>query len=442
VQPETRYARVDGDRVAYQIVGEGVDLVLNTGSFSHVDIAWEEPGMALFLRRLASFSRLIRFDRRGTGASDPPPGGRSDPAESYAQELLAVIDAAGTAKPALMGLAPEAGLMALLFAAAHPDHIGALIVVNATAKYTAAPDYPIGLPAAGTAEMVARVEELWGTGEGLAAGVPSRANDERFRRWAGRVQRSIASPRVVQEHLRALLELDARPALHEIQAPTLVLHRREFAFCPIEHGRYLADHIADARFVELPGADGPIFWETPDLALRHVEEFLTGVSSRPEARRVLATVLFTDIVGSTERAAALGDRRWREVLDVHDELIRRNVERWEGRVVKLTGDGALAIFDVPRNAIACAADLDAELGDVGLEIRSGVHTGEVELRDGDVGGIGVHTAARIMALAEPGEILVSRTVRDLVAGSGVGLRDRGTHRLRGLEGEWDVFAVV
>jgi class 3 adenylate cyclase len=242
--------------------------------------------------------------------------------------------------------------------------------------------------------------------------------------------------------LRALLELDARPALHEIQAPTLVLHRREFAFCPIEHGRYLADHIADARFVELPGADGPIFWETPDLALRHVEEFLTGVSSRPEARRVLATVLFTDIVGSTERAAALGDRRWREVLDVHDELIRRNVERWEGRVVKLTGDGALAIFDVPRNAIACAADLDAELGDVGLEIRSGVHTGEVELRDGDVGGIGVHTAARIMALAEPGEILVSRTVRDLVAGSGVGLRDRGTHRLRGLEGEWDVFAVV
>jgi class 3 adenylate cyclase len=433
---------MNGDRIAYQVVGAGpVDLVLNTGSFSHVDIAWEEPGMALFLRRLASFSRLIRFDRRGTGASDPPPAGPRDPAQSYAEEVVAVMDAAGAEKPALMALAPEAGLMALLFAAAHPDRVGALIVVNATAKYTAAPDYPIGLPEAEMSQVIARVEELWGTGEGLAAGVPSRADDERFRRWAARVQRSIASPRVVQEHLRALLELDARPALGGIESPTLVLHRRSFAFCPVEHGRYLAEHIPDARFVELPGADGPIFWETPELALRPIEEFLTGVSGRPEAQRVLATVLFTDIVASTQRAAELGDRRWRELLDVHDALASQSVDRWGGRLVKSTGDGALATFEVPRNAIACAADLRANLDDVGLEIRAGVHTGEVELRDGDVGGIAVHTAARVMAVAEPGEILTSRTVRDLVAGSGVELRDRGTHRLRGLDGEWEVYAV-
>jgi class 3 adenylate cyclase len=432
---------VGPDRIAYQVVGEGPpDLVVTMGSFSHVDVAWEDPQLALFLRRLASFSRLLRFDRRGTGASDPLPAGPLPLWETYADELLAVMGAVGSQRAALLASGPQAGPMALFFAGTRPERTAALVLADATARYLVADDYPIGFPPEATEAMIARAEELWGTEAIAGINAPSRADDERFLRWSARMQRAIASPRVVGAYLGALLEVDVRPILPLIQAPTLVLHHRDFQMLPLAHGRYLAEHIPGARLVELPG-DLPLLWEEPDQALEVIEEFLTGVERPAVSSRVLATVLFTDIVGSTRQAERLGDRRWRALLDTHDQLVGRLVERWGGRLVKTTGDGALATFDGPGRAIGCAAAVGDELRGIGMRIRAGLHTGEVELRDGDVGGIAVHIAARVLAAAGPGEILVSRTVRDLVAGSDVELEDRGGHHLKGVEGTWQLFAV-
>jgi class 3 adenylate cyclase len=428
VQPETTYARLGDDRIAYQVLGDGPDLVATLGAFGHVDLQWEDPGTAVFLRRLASFSRLILFDRRGTGASDPLPEPMPPPWETYAEEVAAVMDAAGSRRAALMATTAEAGPMALFF--------------DASAKYVAADDYPIGIPPERVEAIISRVEDTWGTAEPITTAIPSRAGDERFRRWVARMQRSMASPRTVHVVLRALFEVDVRPLLPLVRAPTLVLHRRDFPLLPLEHGRYLAEHLPNARLVELPGADGPLMWETPELTLGLIEEFLTGVKGTVPASRVLATVLFTDIVASTERAANLGDRRWRELLQVHDDLGTRLVEQWGGRVVKSTGDGLLATFDGPGRAIACASALRDQLADIDLPIRAGLHAGEVELRDGDdVGGIAVHIAARIMAEAGSGEVVVSRTVRDLVAGSDLLLEDRGTRQLKGVDGDWQLFTV-
>jgi class 3 adenylate cyclase len=443
VQPETKYARLGDDRIAYQVLGEGPpDLVLTMGAFGHVDLQWEDPGIALFLRRLASFTRLVAFDRRGTGASDPLPDDAPPPWEAYADEVTAVLDAVGSRQAALMATTAEAGPMALFFAATRPERTSALIVGNATARYVAADDYPIGIPPEQAEAIISRVEDTWGTGDRIADGIPSRAGDERFRRWMARIQRSIASPRTVHTFLRALFQVDVRPLLPLIQAPTLVLHRRDFPLLPIEHGRYLAEHIPGARLVELPGSDGPLAWETPELTLRHIEEFLTGAPRTAPTSRVLATVLFTDIVASTERAAELGDRRWRELLQVHDDLANRLVERWGGRVVKTTGDGMLATFDGPGQAIGCVVALRDQLGDIDVQVRAGLHAGEVELRGDDVGGIAVHIASRVMATAGAGEIVVSRTVRDLVAGSDITLQDRGSRRLKGVDGVWQLFAVA
>jgi class 3 adenylate cyclase len=441
VQPETTYARLGDDRIAYQVLGDGPDLVATLGAFGHVDLQWEDPGTAVFLRRLASFSRLILFDRRGTGASDPLPEPMPPPWETYAEEVAAVMDAAGSRRAALMATTAEAGPMALFFAATRPERTSALVLGNASAKYVAADDYPIGIPPERVEAIISRVEDTWGTAEPITTAIPSRAGDERFRRWVARMQRSMASPRTVHVVLRALFEVDVRPLLPLVQAPTLVLHRREFPLLPLEHGRYLVEHLPNARLVELPGADGPLMWETPELTLGLIEEFLTGVRATVPATRVLATVLFTDIVASTERAATLGDRRWRELLQVHDDLGTRLVEQWGGRVVKSTGDGLLATFDGPGRAIACASAFREQLADIGLQIRAGLHAGEVELRGDDVGGIAVHIAARIMAEAGPGEVVVSRTVRDLVAGSDLRLEDRGTRQLKGVDGDWQLFTV-
>ena len=441
MQPETRYARLGEDRLAYQVLGEGPDLVLTMGAFGHVDLMWEDPGVALFLRRLASFSRLIYFDRRGTGASDPLPEKMPPPWEAYADEVTAVMDAVGSRQAALMATTAEAGPMALFFAATRPERTSALVLGNASARYLADDDYPIGFEREYADRLISGVEESWGTGSRLADGIPSRAGDERFRRWMAKVQRSIASPRTVHVFLRSMFDVDVRSLLPLVQAPTLVLHRRDFRLLPVEHGRYLAEHIPNARLVELPGADGPLTWEYPEVTLGHIEEFLTGVRGTVPPTRVLATVLFTDIVASTERAAELGDRRWRELLQVHDDLGTRLVERWGGRVVKSTGDGLLATFDGPGRAIAGAVALRDQLADIDVQIRAGLHAGEVELRGDDVGGIAVHIAARIMAEAGPGEVVVSRTVRDLVAGSDRQLEDRGSHQLKGVAGDWQLFAV-
>jgi class 3 adenylate cyclase len=441
VQPETRYARLGDDRIAYQMLGQGPpDLVVTLNSFGHIDIAWEDPGFALFLRTLASFSRLILFDRRGTGASDPLPQGSLPPWESYGEDLVAVLDEVGSEQAAIMGQL-DASPMAIFFAATRPERTSALILANASAKYTASDDYPIGVPPEVAEAIVAQLDQLWGT-EAMVLQVPSRANDERFRRWIAKAQRTVGSPRIVQAYMRAMFEVDARPILPLIHAPTLVLHRSNVQFIPIQHGRYLAEHIPGAKLIELPGVEGPLVWEMPQLTLDHVQEFLTGVGRVAEPTRVLSTVLFTDIVGSTERAAALGDRRWREVLNVHDELAHRLIEEFGGRLVKTTGDGILATFDGPGRAIQCAAALRDELAGIGVGIRAGLHTGEVELRDHDVGGLAVHIAARVMAAAAPGETLTSRTVQDLVVGSDIVLEDRGTHRLKGIADPWQLYTVA
>jgi class 3 adenylate cyclase len=440
VQPETRYARLGRDRIAYQVLGQGPpDLVLAVGVT--VDVVWEDPGAALWLRTLASFSRVILFDRRGSGASDPLPSDPLPPWESYAEELDAVMDAVGSERAAFFADLLD-GPTALLFAGTRPQRTSALILVHTSAKYVASDDYPIGIPIEVAEALLAQIDQLWGTEAIAAIWVPSRAGDERFRRWFAKVQRAGGSPRGALASLRALLELDVRPILPLIQAPTLILHRKDFQGVPIEHGRYLAEHIPHAKLVELPGADLTLVWEAPELALDLIEEFLTGVRRSPEPTRVLATVLFSDIVGSTEQASRLGDRRWRELLNVHDDLARQLIEEFGGQLVKTTGDGMLATFDGPGRGIRCAAALRDELRGIGVQIRVGLHTGEVEQRDSDVGGIAVHIAARVMAVAGPGEILTSRTGRDLVVGSDIALDDCGVHPLKGVEGGWQLFTVT
>jgi class 3 adenylate cyclase len=442
VQPETRYAWLGRDRIAYQVLGQGPpDLVEIPGSFTHVDLVWEDPAAALFLRRLASFSRLIQFDRLGMGASDPLSLERLPPWESYAEQLAAVLDEVGS-DSAVIQAGGDAGSMAMYFAATRPERTRALILVHTTARYLVASDYPIGIPPEAFEAALDQFDRLWGTEAAVAVLVPSRADDERFRRWFAKLMRGTASPRAAQAFLRAALEIDARPFLPLIQAPTLLLHRTGIPNVPLEHGRFLAEHIAGAKLVELAGSDFALPWQGADVALDHIEEFLAGLRRPPPPTRVLSTVLVTDIVASTEQAGRLGDRRWRELLDVHEELARRVVEEFQGQLVKTTGDGILATCDGPGRGIGCAAAVKDELGGIGLHVRAGLHTGEVELRDGDVGGIAVHIAARVMAAAGPGEILTSRTVRDLTVGSDIVLDDRGIQSLRGVEGTWQLFAVV
>jgi class 3 adenylate cyclase len=440
VQPETTFAWLGRDRIAYQVLGQGPpDLVMTGASLGHLDIAWEDPGLALFLRSLASFSRVILFNRRGTGASDPLPPDPLPAWESYAEELAAVLDAVGSQRTAILA---ELDAAAIFFAGTRPQRTSALILVHTSAKGLASQDYPIGVPAEVAEALLAQFDQLWGTEAMAARLVPSRAEDARFRRWFAKAQRTSLSPRAAQPYVRAMLEVDVRPILPLVQAPTLILHRRDVQSLSVEQGRYLAEHIPEARLVLLPGADATLVWEAPELALDLIQQFLTGVHRPVEPNRVLATVLFSDIVASTKQASQLGDRRWRELLNVHDELARRLVEEFGGRLVKMTGDGLLATFDGPGRGIRCAAALRDELGGISVQLRVGLHTGEVELRDGDVGGIAVHIAARVMAAAGPGEILTSKTVRDLIVGSDIVLEDRGTHPLRGVEGTWQLFEVV
>lgn len=438
--PETRYAKADdGVHIAYQVFGEGpFDLVVVPGFISHVEMAWEDEGLARCLERLAAFSRVIMFDKRGTGMSDRTE--RLPDVDRRMLDIEAVMRAAGAAQAALLAVS-EGGPMAILFAAAHPERTRALVLWGTYARMTVAPDYAIGMPADQLYEFAQYLESRWGTGVGLTSWAPSVAHDPGAREFFGRVQRVGSSPGAAMALLTSYLDIDVRAALPLVHAPTLVLHRTGDRMVPLEHGHYLAEHIEGARLVEFEGTDH--FWWTEDgeRIVEEAEEFLTGTRSVSEPDRVLASVLFTDIVDSTRRAAEVGDKAWKVVLDQHDALSRRQVERHRGRLVKTTGDGILATFDGPARSVRCARAICDGAHSLGIEIRAGLHTGEVELRGDDVSGLGVHIASRIEALAEPGEVLVSRTVTDLVVGSGIAFDDRGEHDLKGVPGTWKLFAV-
>ena len=438
----TRYARSGDVSIAYQVAGDGpLDVVFVPGFVSHVEFGWELPGWGPAWRRLASFARLIVFDKRGTGLSDRTM--LVPTLEERMDDVRAVMDAAGSKRAALIGLS-EGGPMALLFAATYPDRTSALVLWGSFARTAAAPDYPIGYPDELAARVFEEVSERWGEGEMLATIAFSRMpTDEPTREFLGRVERNSATPNAAAAALRFGQETDVRHVLPAIAVPTLVVHRTGDPLVSIAQGRYLAEHIPGARMLELPGDFhvGGHPGANDDL-LEEVQEFLTGArATAPEVDRILATILFTDIVGSTQQAAALGDRRWRDVLDAHDAAVRRELVRFRGRELKTTGDGFFAAFDGPARAIRCGQAIAAAARGLGLEVRAGLHTGECELRGGDLAGLAVHIGARVATLAGPGEVLVTSTVRDLVVGSGIEFDERGEQALRGVPDTWRTFAV-
>jgi class 3 adenylate cyclase len=447
MQPTTRYARSGDVSIAYQVVGEGpLDLVYVPGWVSHLDLNWEQPSYARFLERLASFSRLILFDKRGTGLSDRVSVESLPTLEERMDDVRAVMDAAGSERAALLG-ASEGGPMCALFAATYPERVRSLVMYGSYARGLPEGDYPWAATRWTTSpdDLEATLEllgETWGEPEELLGfWGPSIAEQEHYRQWWARYLRMSASPAAAAALTLMNHHVDIRPVLPTIRVPTLVLHRAEDSLNLAAGSRYMADRIPGARYVELAGEDHLWFFGDQDALLDEIEQFLTGTRQVRAPDRVLATVMFTDIVGSTERAAELGDERWRELLGSYEALVRAELERFRGREIKMLGDGVLATFDGPARAIRCARTISEKVRALGIEIRAGLHTGECEMRNGDVGGIAVHTGARVSATAASGEVLVSNTVKDLVAGSGIEFQDRGLHQLKGVPGEWRLFAV-
>ena len=440
-RPMTRYARSGDVGIAYQVIGEGeTDLVVAFPFVSHLDLLWESPPQAHFIRRLASFARVVLFDRRGVGLSDPVDGAAT--LEERMDDVRAVMDAAGSERAALLGMS-EGAMMCMLFAATYPERTAALVLWGAMARSTEADDYPWAPPREALVEAQRELmSPLWGQGATIEVFSPSLADDPRARELQARLERQAASPMRVQQLFEMFLDTDVRGALPLIQAPTLVLQRRHDRAVNYRAARWLAERIEGSRYVELEGQDHfPWVGGGASDALAAVEQFLTGVHPAPTPERVLATVLFTDIVDSTRVATELGDRGWRELLEAHQALVRQCLERYGGREVKTTGDGFLAVFDGPTRAVGCAREIADAMPSLGIQVRAGLHTGEVELMGDDVGGIAVHVAARITALAGPGEVLASRTVRDLAVGSGIDFALFGRHPLRGVPDEWDVYGV-
>ena len=439
MQPKTRYAKSGDVHIAYQVVGDGrLDLVYAPAWIGNMELFWEEPSCARFLKRLASFSRLILFDKRGTGSSD-----RSVEIpiiEQQIDDLTSVMDSVGSERAALLG-ASEGGSLCTLFAATHPERTSALILCGAVATTRWSPETPWALTRETFETWIQTVAREWGGPLAIELFAPSVAHDQRFRDWWARLLRLAASPATAIALLRMLDDIDVRPVLPTIRVPTLVLQCTGDRIVNVENGRYLGRHIPNAKYVELPGADHFPYVGDTDAILAEIEEFLTGARHAPEADRVLATVLFTDIVGSTAHAAGMGDQRWRDLLGSYQALVRGELARSRGREVKTLGDGFLATFDGPARAIRCACAIRDSVRPLGIEIRAGLHTGECELMDDDVGGIAVHIGARVASSAAPSEVLVSSTVKDLVAGSGLRFADRGTHHLHGVPGEWRLFAV-
>ena len=435
---EIRYARSGDINIAYQVVGDApLDLVLVPGFVSHLELDWEHAGYGRLLERLSSFARLIRFDKRGTGLSDRPHG--LPDLETRMDDVRCVMDAVGSERAALVGYS-EGGPMTLLFAATYPGRTSALVVYGTYAKRRDPDDdYPWAPTWEARQEAAAEIEREWGTEADLGTMAPNA--DAALRRWWAQRARASASPGAARDLILMNSAIDIRHVLPTIRVPTLVLHRTEDRDSRPEEGRYIADRIPGARFVALPGEDH-LPAVDPDQVVDEIEEFLTGVRPSVPIDRVLATVLFTDVVGSTERAVELGDRRWRELLDEHNRVVRRELERFRGREIDTAGDGFLATFDGPARAVRCAQSIAEAVRAVGLEIRAGVHTGEIELAGDDVRGIAVHTGARVAAKADAGEVLVSSTVKDLVAGSGIEFRERGVYELKGVPGEWRLYAAA
>lgn len=437
--PEIRYAKSGDVSVAYSVFGDGpLDLVVVPGFISHAELAWDDPGIRRFFERLASFARVIPFDKRGTGLSDR---GVAHTIDDYANDINAVMDAAGSKQAAVFGMS-EGASAALLHAATFPERVTALALYGGYARIAWADDYPIGVPVEGLRQTAEYISERWGTGVSLGAWAPSVAHDDHYRRWWAQFQRLSASPRDVRSIIGAYEFVDVRPALSLISAPTLVVHRKGDRMVPVEMGRYIADHVAGAKFVELEGSDHFFWTQGPDALLDEVEEFLTGARRSPEPTRKLATVLFTDIVASTELASSLGDRAWRDLLERHDAMIRRALDRFSGREIKTTGDGFLATFDSPTAAIRAGEAIKGGATGIGCEVRVGIHTGEIEIIGEDVGGIAVHIARRVADLAGAGQLFVSPTVPGVVVGSGIEFTSQGSHTLKGVPGEWALSSVT
>jgi pimeloyl-ACP methyl ester carboxylesterase len=435
--PEVRYARSGDVNIAYAFVGDGpFDLVLVPGFISHLELDWEEPRYAHFLERLASFSRLILFDKRGTGLSDRPAG--LPDLETRMDDVRAVMDAVGSASAALLGYS-EGGPMSCLFAATYPDRTAALVLYGTYAKRcNPDPDYPWASTWEERQRYAEEVQQEWGRESDLGTMAPGA--DEALTRWWRMRARAAASPGAARDLILMNSRIDVRHVIRSIHVPTLVLHRSGDRDSRVDEGRYIAERIPGARFVELAGEDHVPFIDADQVA-DEVESFLTSRDPVREPNRVLATVLFTDIVGSTEKVVELGDRVWGELLERHNVLIRRQLSRFQGTELDTAGDGFFASFDGPARAIRCAVAITGAVGELGLAVRAGLHTGECELVDGKVGGIAVHIGARVAQQAGPGEVVVSSTVKDIVAGSGIDFRERGLAHLKGVPGEWRLFSV-
>lgn len=431
MEAQTRYAKSGDVHIAYRVFGDGPrDIVLIPGTLSHVELSWELPSNEHLLKRLTAFARVIVFDKRGQGLSDRV---AQQTLEERIGDVRAVMDAAGSDRATIYGWS-EGGAMSLMFAATYPERTSALVLYGAFASMKSSVT-----PGQGE-QLLREWEAHWGEGILLALNAPSALKDEATVQRVAQLEKASASPGSIIALMRANYELDVQHLLSSVRVPTLILHRLDDALVPVAAGRNLAECIPGARYVEIPGTDHLVLDnETQDVIADEIEEFLTGVRPAPEPDRVLATVLFTDIVGSTEHASAIGDRKWMDLLAAHNELARREIDRFRGRAVKSTGDGVLATFDGPGRAIRCAHAISSSVNDLGIKVRAGLHTGECELLGTDIGGIAVHIAARVAAQASAGEVMVSSTVKDLVAGSGIQFEDRGSRALKGVPEEWRLF---
>jgi class 3 adenylate cyclase len=441
--PETRYAEArDGTNLAYQTWGAGpLDLLVLSSGYVPTDMLWEGPGLRPMLDRFGSLGRTIWMDRRGWGSSDSMTIAARPSLDFWVEDIEAVTSAVGSDRAAILGLS-EGGTTAIYYAAAFPDRVSHLVLFNSYARYLRGPDYPCGLRPEFAERYIAAARASWGTMTQVETLMPSMISDYRWCQWFMRAERLGQSPADAMMSFRTVLDTNVHHILSSIQAPTLVLHRRGNRHVHVGHAQYLAEHIPSARYRELDGDDYLIFTGGADDLLDEIEEFTTGVRPNSVLDRVLATVLFTDIVGSTEQAARMGDRNWRELLNRYDDLVRSNLERFRGHRVKGTGDGTLATFDAPARAIECARSIANEVPVLGFDVRSGLHTGEVEARGNDVAGLAVHIASRVADLGGPREVLVSSTVKDLVAGSGIEFDDRGERELKGVPDTWRLFAVT